>query len=190
MKNINLKRFIPIVCVVLIIIVIIIAVILGARNKNNEESNADSSLNSGTVEQNTSSNATDENNDDTSSSTTEETSLDVPQLDTSSTNEYVEEDGSKIEEATVESIQESMKAKFKTVSKEDLCLEDVDLDSARFIFGEGVINIAKKDCFGFSVYVLNGQYLENAGTFAMSLDTEVLYRYDTETMTYIFVNMN
>ncbi len=189
MKKINLKKFIPAICVLLAIIVIIVIIVCSSKNKKIEENPGDSGLNSGNVDNSSASNVTNNGNENPVTSE-ENNELNVPQVNTSSTNEYVDDSGSKIEEETVESIQEKIKAKFKTIPQSDLKLDNVDLESARFIFGEGVMSIAKKDCFGFSVYVLDGEYLVNAGMYAMSTDTEVLYRYDTDTLTYIFVPMN
>lgn len=187
MKKINFKRFIPAICVLVVIIAIIVIIVCSSKNNNQEENPGNSGLNSGNVQDGSASNA--ESNEN-SVAPAEDNGLNVPQVNTSSTNEYVDDSGSKIEEGTVESIQENIKAKFKTIPQSDLKLDNVDLESARFIFGEGIMNIAKKDCFGFSVYVLKGEYLVNAGMYAMSTDTEVLYRYDTDTLTYIFVPMN
>lgn len=186
MKNKNFKRFLPAIGILAAIVVVI--TVIATSSKNSEENKSDSGMNTGNIENGTSSSAGDNNN--TSAEPVTGNPLDVPQVNTSSTNEYIDDSGSAMAQETVGSIQEQIIAKFKTIPQERLNLKNVDLDSARIMFGEGVMKIANKECLGFTVYVLNGNYLQSAGMYAMSIDTEVLYRYDTDTMTYIFVNMN
>ena len=171
---------------ILIAIIIIIIVIVFSSN-NKEENPSDSSMNTGNIENGSMSNEDDNNT--ISDEPVTGNPLDVPQINTSSTNEYIDDSGATIADETVESIQSQIEAKFKTISLDKLNLKGVDLDSARIIFGEGVMKIANKECLGFSIYIPNGNYMKNAGMYAMSLDTEVLYRYDTDIMTYISVNM-
>ena len=178
MKNKNFKRFLPAIGILAAIVVVI--TVIATSSKNSEENKSDSGMNTGNIENGTSSSTGDNNN--TSAEPVTGNPLDVPQVNTSSTNEYIDDSGSAMAQETVGSIQEQIIAKFKTIP--------VDLNSARIMFGEGVMKIANKECLGFTVYVLNGNYLQSAGMYAMSIDTEVLYRYDTDTMTYIFVNMN
>ena len=188
MKNINIKRFLPALGILVAIIVIILVIVYSSNKQENTNLPEDDNVNS--VNENIENNESTSNEDVSDSEQSEENSLDVPQVDTSSTNEYVDDSGEQIEGGTIEDTQAKIEEKFKSIPLDRLNLQGVYLNSAKIIFGEGVMKIANKDCFGFSVYVLDGSYMKSAGTFAMSMDTEVLYRYDTSSMTYIFVNMN
>lgn len=187
MKKINFKRFLPAIGILVAIIIIIIVIV--TSSKKSEENKSDSGMNTGNIETGTVSN-TEENQGQSEEENATEESLDVPQANTTSTNEYVDNTGATIEEGTVESIQAQIEEKFKSIPLDRLQLNGVDLENAKLIFGEGVMRIGDKDCFGFTVYVANGKYMKSAGMYAMSKDTEVLYRYDTDTLTYIFVNMD
>lgn len=160
MKKINLKRFIPFI-LILLVIVIAIVMVVNSNIGNNGESSGDFNL-------------------DGTKKNTDSNTIAISQSETSSVNEYVDASGNKLDDGTLKKNKDNIIVAFKQIPAEKLGL-NIDLNSAKIMFNQGTTTIKDKQFLVFNVYSQAGK---NVGTYAMSIDTEVVYKYNTNTLEY------
>lgn len=107
----------------------------------------------------------------------------VPQDYTETVNEYVGESGEAIDENTLSGIKQSIMDKFKGIPADKLKL-DINMDNSRIIFNQGTTIIANNKCLVFVVYEEKDGALNFISKYAMSIDTSVLYKYDSDALIF------
>ncbi len=107
----------------------------------------------------------------------------IPQKDTDHIEQYVDDKGNEISGEELSKVKDNIVQAFKKVSTDKLGL-DVDLNNVRIIFNQGTTIIDQNSCLVFCVYVAENDELKNSGMFAMTKDTKVLYKFNSDTLTY------
>lgn len=102
----------------------------------------------------------------------------VPQSYTTTVNDFIGESGEELDENTLPSIKEEIKSKFTSMSTEQIGI-NVDMQNIRIIFNQGTTTIADNNCLVFSVYEQKDGSLNFVSKYAMSTNTEILYKYDS-----------
>lgn len=164
MKRFNIKRILPIVLIIVIIIAII-SIIFSSKEDNNEN-NADFSI--GKTKENI----------DTGLVT-------ISQNDTATVNEYVDNNGNKLDDNTLKQTKDNIMTSFKRISSDKLG-QDIDISRCKIIFNKGTTTIKENSFLVFNVYSQEGK---NIGTYAMSIDTNTIYRYNTQTLEYELIEI-
>lgn len=190
MKKVNKKRlFISILVLIIIIVTIVFAIKFSG---NGDETSGDFNMDGSqeTVDSQNSQEGGEEKQPDQttavpdqSPSVSDAPTTSVPQQETENVTEFIDESGNKLEEDTLQTSKDSIIQAFKAIPSEKLGIT-ADLSTAKIMFNQGITTIADKDCFVFNVYVLEDGKLKNIGTYAMSRDTEVLYKLNSETSDY------
>jgi hypothetical protein len=160
---------------IIVLIIIIVAIILIVKNIGKKDSNI-------TLD------GTSQKIDGVSVSNSQEIEYDgnpysVPQEYTVAVDEYVYTDGEAIDDSSLNEIKQSMIEKFKQSSTDNLQL-DADMQNIRIIFNQGTTTIADSTCLVFVVYEEKDDSLNFKSKYAMSLDTKVIYKYDSESLVY------
>lgn len=187
MKKVNKKRLL---LSILILIIIIVAIVFAIKfSGNGEETSGDFNMN-GSQENVDSQNSQEGQVEQQPTQTpsvsepAENTpSTSVPQQETENVTEFVDESGNKLEEDTLQASKDSIVQAFKAIPSERLGIT-ADLNTAKIMFNQGITTIAENECFVFNVYVLEENKLKNIGTYAMSRDTQVLYKLNSQTLEY------
>lgn len=188
MKKINKKRLF---LSILILIIIIVAIVFAIKFSGNEEvTNGDFNM-GGSQENVDAQNSQEGGQEPVQPTTTPEqegttTTTSVPQIETENVTEFVDESGNKLEENTLQTNKDSIIQAFKAIPSETLGIT-ADLSTAKIMFNQGITTIAETECFVFNVYVQEGEKLKNIGTYAMSRDTQVLYKFNSQTLEYDLV---
>lgn len=107
----------------------------------------------------------------------------VPQDYTETVTDFVNESGEAIDENTLAGIKQNIMDKFKSISVDKLKL-NINMDNARLIFNQGTTIIANNKCLVFVVYEEKDNALNFISKYAMSLDTSVLYKYDSDALVF------
>lgn len=185
-NKLNKKRLFLSIMILIILIVAIVLIVKFAGN--GEETNGNFNL--GDSQENVDTPNSQEGGDtqpDQTSAVPDGTNS-VPQNETESVGDFVDESGNKLEEDTLQTSKDAITQAFKAISPDKLGLE-VDLNSARIMFNQGITTIAENECFVFSVYVQDGETMKNIGTYAMSRDTKVLYKFNLDTLVYDLIEI-
>lgn len=179
MKKVNKKRLF---LSILILIIIIVAIVFAIKfSGNGEVTNGD--FNMGGSQENVDAQNSQEGGQEPVQPTT---TTSVPQKETENVTEFVDESGNKLEENTLQTNKDSIVQAFKAIPSETLGIT-ADLSAAKIMFNQGITTIAETECFVFNVYVQEGEKLKNIGTYAMSRDTQVLYKFNSQTLEYDLV---
>jgi len=164
---------------ILIIVVIIVAIIFSTLNKEKEDITVNGDIDSiGSKEILNPGKSQDDNQVDNGDNTEG-----IHINDTVNVDKYVDETGKELttEEMTIE--KEKISNKFKSISPDILGL-NVDMSEVKLMYNQGTNNIDGNICYVFSVYVPNGDTVSKIGTYAISTDLLVLYRFNSDTMKY------
>ncbi len=73
--------------------------------------------------------------------------------------------------------------KFKSIPADKLKL-NISMDNARLIFNQGTTTIANNKCLVFVAYEEKDNALNFISKYAMSIDTSILYKYDSEALVF------
>lgn len=172
-KNINVKRLIPFIVIVCVIILVIVVVCTnGKKEVNDEDFGLSGQVSPYKAQENL---VSDENT--------------VYQKDIITNEEVLTLEGEEIVNEDLETAKANIEAAIYAMTKEELGLE-VEMEETKIFFNEGSTNIYGKNCIVFSLYAQSGDYLKNKGTFAMSSDTNILYKYDSGVMAYKLIKNN
>lgn len=176
------KKIVLIIIAVIILVVIII-VAFKLLNKNEVNLSVDSNGNVTNIGNlNTDgNNAQLQNNSSTSDYTYNPDS--IPQKDIEYIEQYVDDKGNELSGEDLSKIKDNIVQAFKKVSSDKLGI-NVDLNNVRIIFNQGTTIINKNRCLVFCVYVAENDTLRNVGMYAMTKDTKVLYKFNSDTLTY------
>lgn len=107
----------------------------------------------------------------------------IPQKDTDYNEQYLDNKGNELSGEDLSKIKDNIIQEFKEVPIDKLGL-DVDLNNIRIIFNQGTTLIDKNNCLVFCIYVAENNTLRNVGMYAMSEDTKVLYKFNSDALTY------
>lgn len=110
----------------------------------------------------------------------------VPQDYTKTVNEFVGETGEALDSETLSTVKQNIIEKFKQGYSEKYGI-NVDMSNVRIIYNQGTTTIAGNTCLVFVVYEEKDGDLTFISKFAMSINTEVLYKYNSETFMYSMI---
>lgn len=182
MKVTNKKKLIISLIIVIIVIVIII-VMIKFRKSNKIENNVENNIDIG------------ENTNGSSSSNVESVPASepstgaqtVPQNETVYYNEYMDENKNDLSDSDAKAIRQKIIDNFKSRDMNELGI-NTDASNIKIVFSSGTTFIDNRGCFVFYVYVQSGNSLVNRGMFAMTQDCSVLYKFNSQTITYDVVD--
>ena len=112
----------------------------------------------------------------------------VPQDYTQTLNEFVGETGEALDENTLNEVKDNIMNKFKGISTDKLGIS-ADMSSVKIVFNQGTTIIADNTCLVFAVYEQKDNSLNFISKYAMSIDTEVLYKYDSESLVFNMIEL-
>lgn len=182
LARVNKKRLILFVAIVIIVIV---AIILLVKNINKKIDNIDIKNNGITLD------GTDPKIEGGNMTNSQEIEYDgnpynVPQDYTKTVNEFVGESGEALDSVTLSTVKESIIDNFKKNYSEKYGI-NVNMENVKIIFNQGTTTIADNTCLVFAVYEEQGDNLAFISKFAMSINTEILYKYNSETFMYSMI---
>lgn len=163
--KVNKKRLSIFIAIVVIVIVAIIVVILSKKNKLILDSSKTK------VDGTSVSNAQDIEYDGNP--------YNVPQAYVETIDKYVDEQGEDLDSTTLNTVKNNIIDKFKSYSNEKLGFE-ASMDSLKIVFNQGTTTIAENTCIVFAVYEIADGSLKYISKYAMSIDTSVIYKFDSE----------
>lgn len=163
MKHNNLKKILVAIILLVIVVAVIVLVIKFTGNKN--------------------SNNIDNNNDNNNYIENDENIEVISKEDTTSVSDYVDEQGNALSDDEVSKLKNAISEAVKQFPTEKLGINE-DINNARFIFNRGTTTISGEQYLTFSIYVLEGEKYRSRGMFAMSKNTEKLYKYNSEKSRY------
>ncbi len=112
----------------------------------------------------------------------------VPQDYTQTLNEFVGETGETLDEATLNEVKTNITNKFKGISADKLGI-DIDMSTIKIVFNQGTTIIADNTCLVFAVYEQKDDTLNFISKYAMSIDTNVLYKYDSQALVFNMIEL-
>lgn len=172
----RLLIFVAVVIVVIAVVVLIVKVVNNNEEKITIDGNA-SSIDDGQ-------NVTDES----SQVEYDGNPYNVPQDYTQTLNEFVGETGEALDENTLNEVKDNIMNKFKGISTDKLGIS-ADMSSVKIVFNQGTTIIADNTCLVFAVYEQKNNSLNFISKYAMSIDTEVLYKYDSESLVFNMIEL-
>lgn len=191
--KINKKRlFLSIMILIIIILVIVFGIkLIGNKDETSGDMNLDGSQE--TVDTPSQEDVPVQENAvpgvvDDLSGDTQESEVTVPQQATDNVEEFVDEQGNKMDENVLQTNKDTIIQAFKAIPADKLGLT-ADLASAKIMFSQGITTIATNECFVFNVYVNENGSLKNAGVYAMSRDTTVLYKFNSASLEYELIEI-
>lgn len=107
----------------------------------------------------------------------------VPQAYVETVNQYVDEKGNALEGADLSNVKNNIIDKFKSYSNEKLGFE-ASMDNIKIVFNQGTTTIAENTCIVFAVYEIVDDSLDYISKYAMSIDTNVIYKFDSEAFVF------
>lgn len=176
--KIDKKRLLIITAIVIVIIALIVLVI---RVINNDEDKATVDGTSSTID---GQNVT----DDSSKVEYDGNPYNVPQDYTQTVNEFVGESGEALDENTLNEVKDNITNKFKQIPGEKLGI-NVDMSTIKIIFNQGTTTIADNACLVFVVYEEKDDKLNFISKYAMSIDANVLYKYDSQNLVFNMIEI-
>ena len=176
--KIDKKRLLIITAIVIVIIALIVLVI---RVINNDEDKITVDGTSSTI---VGQNVT----DDSSKVEYDGNPYNVPQDYTQTVNEFVGESGEALDENTLNEVKDNITNKFKQIPGEKLGI-NVDMSTIKIIFNQGTTTIADNACLVFVVYEERDDKLNFISKYAMSIDTNVLYKYDSQNLVFNMIEI-
>ncbi len=112
----------------------------------------------------------------------------VPEIYAENVPEFIDEQGQEIDDATMENIKSEITNKFKSLPADKLGLS-TDPQTAHLVFNKGTTKIADYTCVVFAVYENVENSLVFKSKFAMTIDTNTLYSFDSETLMYNMIEL-
>jgi hypothetical protein len=171
----RLLIFVAVVIVVIAVVVLIVKIV-----NNNEEKI--------TIDGNASSIDGQNITDESSQVEYDGNPYNVPQDYTQTLNEFVGETGEALDENTLNEVKDNIINKFKGISTDKLGIS-VDMSNVKIVFNQGTTIIADSTCLVFAVYEQKDNNLNFISKYAMSIDTEVLYKYDSESLVFNMIEL-
>lgn len=182
LAKVNMKRLIVFIAIV---VVIIVAIVILVKNLNKKIDNIDLKNKGITLD------GTDQTIEGGNITNSQEIEYDgnpynVPQDYTKTVNEFVGESGEELDSGTLSTVKQNIIEKFKQDYSEKYGIS-IDMSNVRIIFNQGTTTIADNTCLVFAVYEEKDENLTFISKFAMSLNIEVLYRYNSKTFMYSMI---
>ena len=172
-NKIDINRLIPaIIALVLIIVVIVMIVKAVTRKSDNISLNGESA---GLIEKAEMINKLEAEYDGNP--------YNVPETFTTTESTYVGEESEELSVDEISNVKNTIINKFKSYSPEELGI-NCSMDNVRMIFNTGTTTIADTKCLVFNVYSVDGEAMQYVSKFAMSIDGNTLYKFDSQLFVY------
>lgn len=177
-SKINKKRLIIFIVIAVLIIGIVVAATVKLLNKDNKDITLD---------------GTDQTIEGNNMTNNQEIEYDgnpynVPQDYTETVNEFVNESGEVLDENTLSEVKQNITDKFKQLPTDKLGI-NTDMSNIRIVFNQGTTKVADSTCLVFVVYEEKDNSLNFISKYAMSIDTNIVYKYDSTALIYNMIEL-
>lgn len=175
--KVNKKRLI---IFVVVIVIIIIAIVLLIKNLNKDKDITLDGTEQITIDSQVAINEQDIEYDGNP--------YNVPQEYTQTVNEFIGDTGEALDENTLITVKEDIENKFRSISPDKLGINS-EMANVKITFNPVTTTIAGKNCLVFAVYEEKDNQSIFISKYAMSVDTSVLYKFNSDTLVYNMIEI-